>query len=134
MGGNRKKRVLDRLNVCLQESNGSTEQALYKRMVTFAEDDPAVLSRDYSVHLSKMLSENYAFISTTFILDIWASEHCDITVLPVKLTGLEYYSVLLPKDSALTGQINDVYVLLSGRTIVSVSLNFTLSVCRKQGV
>ena len=99
---------------------------MYKRMVTFAEDDPDVLSRDLDVHLSKVLSENYAFISTTSILDIWASEHCEITVLPVKLTGLEYYSIMLPKDSVITGEINDVYVLLADSAVVSKSLSFSL--------
>ena len=80
-------------------------------MITFAETDPDVFTRDLGVHLSRVLSENYAFLGATFILDDWASEHCEITVLPVKLTGLEYSSIFLPKDSSITSEINDVYVL-----------------------
>ena len=81
---------------------------MYRRMMTFAKDDPGVLSRDFGVHLSKVLSENYAFLGTSSVLDIWTSEHCEITVLPVRLTGLEHYSIFLPKDSPISAEINDV--------------------------
>ena len=94
----------------MQESNSSTEQELYKRMMTFAEDDPEVLSRDFNVHLSKVLLEKYAFFTESAILDIWTSEHCEITMLPVKLTGLEHYSFMLPKDSIITSELNNLYV------------------------
>ena len=89
-------------------------------MMTFAETDPDVFSGDLGVHLSKVLSENYAFLGSTFTLDIWASEHCEISVLPVKLTGLEYSSIFLPKDSSITSEINDVYVLPARDISVSI--------------
>ena len=119
------------LNVCLQDSNKSTEQELYKRMMAFAKDDPDVVSRDLDVHLSKVLSEKYAFLGPSSVLDKWAAEHCEITVLPVKLTGLEYFSVFLPKDSVITGDVNDVYVLPASCISVFVYLSFCLllSVC-----
>ena len=79
----------------------------------FAQDDPDILSQDLNVHLFKMLSENYAFIGDSPYIKLWAAEHCDIAMLPVKLTGLEYYSILLTKDSQLTSDINDVYVFLN---------------------
>ena len=106
---------INQLNFCLQESNKSTDQELYKRMMAFAKDDPDVVSRDLDVHLSKVLLEKYAFLGSNFVLDKWAAEHCEITVLPVKLTGLEYFSIFLPKDSVITSEINDVYVLPSNR-------------------
>ena len=81
-------------------------------MMTFASNDPDVLSRDLSVHLSKVLSDKYAFFADSPFLEVWAAQHCDLTVLPVKLTGLEYYSIFLPKDSIITGELNAVYVLL----------------------
>ena len=96
------------VHICVQESNSSTEQEMYQRMMAFAEDDPTVLSFDYSVHLSKVLSENYAFVSDSLTLEIWAAEHCEITVLPVRLTGLEYYSIMLPEGSVITGAVNHV--------------------------
>ena len=108
-------RPVKQLNFCLQDSNKSTDQELYKRMMAFAKDEPDVVSRDFSVHMSKVLSEKYAFLGSSFILDTWAAEHCEITVLPVKLTGLEYLSIFLPKDSVITGEINDVYVLPANR-------------------
>ena len=122
---------VNQLNFCLQDSNKSTEQELYKRVMNFAKDDPDVVSRDLDVHLSKVLSEKYAFLGPSFALDKWAAEHCEITVLPVKLTGLEYFSVFLPKDSVITGEINDVYVLPASCISVFVYLSFCLllSVC-----
>ena len=119
------------LNFCLQDSNKSTEQELYKRMMAFAKDDPDVVSRDLDVHLSKVLSEKYAFLGPSSALDKWAAERCEITVLPVKLTGLEYFSVFLPKDSVITGEVNDVYVLPASCISVFVYLSFCLllSVC-----
>ena len=87
-------------------------------MMTFAEHDPEVFSHDYQVHITKVLSEKYAFIGDSTIVDTWPSEHCEITVLPVKLTGLEYYSILLPKDSVITAKINDVYDLHLNSSIV----------------
>ena len=89
-------------------------------MMAFAKADPDIFSRDLGVHLSKVLSENYAFLGSTFNLDIWASEHCEITVLPVKLTGLEYFSIFLPKGSSIRSEINDVYVLPARDISVSI--------------
>ena len=100
-------------NLCLQDSNNSVEQELYRRMMEFAQDDPNILSQDYNVHLSKMLSENYAYIGDSPFMELWAAEHCEIAMLPVKLTGLEYYSILLTKDSAFTADIDNVYVILN---------------------
>ena len=117
---------VNQLNVCLQDSNKITEQELYKRMMTFAKDDPDVVSRYHDVHLSKVLSEKYAFLGPSFALDKWAAERCEITVLPVKLTGLEYFSVFLPKDSVITGEVNDVYVLPASCISVFVYLSFCL--------
>ena len=79
----------------------------------FAQDDPDILSQDYNVHLSKMLSENYAYIGDSSFMELWAAEYCEITMLPVKLTGLEYISILLTKDSTFTADIDNVYVILN---------------------
>ena len=120
------------MNVCSQDSNSSSDHELYKRMTTFSLDDPEVLSRDPSVHLSKVLSDKYAFFTDSPILEVWAAQHCELTVLPVKLTGLEYYSIFLPKDSIITGELNAVYVLLlsSLLCLFCVSLSDPLSTCR----
>ena len=83
---------------------------MYKRMMTFAEDDPEVLSRDPNVHLSKILSENYAFFGDSPNLEIWVSDHCEITMVPVRLSGLEFYSIFLPRDSVMTEELSDVCV------------------------
>ena len=94
-------------------------------MMKFAEDDQNVLSQDHNVQLSKVLSENYAYIGDSPIIEIWAAEHCEITMLPVKLTGLDSYTFMMPKDSVITGAVDDVYVITS----LSLSLPVCLSVC-----
>ena len=96
-------------------------------MLEFAEADPDVLSRDYTVHLTKVLTESYAYIGDSPVVEIWAAEHCDITMLPVKLTGMEYYTILLPKDSVITGVVNKVYVILAASVCLTIRLSVSLT-------
>ena len=96
-------------------------------MLEFAEADPDVLSRDYTVHLTKVLTQSYAYIGDSPVVEIWAAEHCDVTMLPVKLTGMEYYSILLPKDSVITDVVNKVYVILAASVCLTICLFICLS-------
>ncbi|XP_070185906.1 glutamate receptor 1-like [Littorina saxatilis] len=91
-------------------------------MMTFAEDDPDVLSIDLNVHLNKVLEGNYAFYIDENLLHVWMSEHCEISSLVLNhdtAASAKTYNVFTPKDSALLRRIDDVLLRLEASGVLS---------------
>ncbi|XP_070175550.1 glutamate receptor ionotropic, delta-1-like [Littorina saxatilis] len=108
-----------KLQTTLRESPNPIEQQIYQGIMTFAQDDPDVLSFDPNVHFSKVLSENYAYVDHGPMMETLASEHCDVEVLPLMITGWEYFTFFLQKDSPLRVEINSVFLRLQDSGVLS---------------
>ena len=75
-----------------------------------------VLSSNHSLHLEKLQTEKYAYITDVTSAEYFLSEHCGYTIAPEQFRPGEY-SVGLPLNSAYKDEVTEVYVL------VNVSLN-----------
>ncbi|KAK7476133.1 hypothetical protein BaRGS_00032626 [Batillaria attramentaria] len=92
----------------LRQSTDKVHQAVYRGLFRFAQDDPDVLSFDVNVHLSKVLTERYAFIGESITLRKWAADRCDVTLVSAEINGLQSYNIFTPKQSTLTKRMENV--------------------------
>ncbi|XP_046564372.1 glutamate receptor ionotropic, kainate glr-3-like [Haliotis rubra] len=63
--------------------------------------DPSVLSVDLNVHLDKVNTGHYAFITNTLTLKNWKVKNCDLRMLSDTFYPL-MFAMVLPKNSSLT--------------------------------
>ncbi|XP_070185893.1 glutamate receptor ionotropic, kainate 2-like [Littorina saxatilis] len=108
------------LNV--RTSNDPVKRTFYSKMMTFAEDDPDVLSIDLEVQLKKVLEGNYAFYIDETTLRTWTAEHCEISSFVLHddaAASAKTYNVFTPKDSPLTPRIDDVLLRLEASGVLS---------------
>ena len=80
-------------------------QALYQGLMTFAQDDPDVLSHDPEVHLAKVLEGHYAFLSDSVTVDLWEREHCEVTGVLENFFGQYLYAFHTQRNSSLTAPL-----------------------------
>ena len=74
--------------------------------MTFAEDDPEVVSPDLEVHLSKVLGGHYAFLADSVTADLWQSEHCEVLGLLENAFGDNMYAFHTQKNSTYTTSLS----------------------------
>ena len=85
------------------------KRTIYQKMMKFAEGDPDVISLDPEVHLKNVLTGSYAFFGEGAALELWASRHCQIMVIPDNIYGnTRSYNVFTPKNSLLVRKIDTV--------------------------
>ena len=70
--------------------------------MTFAKDDPEVLSPDPKVHQSKVLQGQYAFIIDSVAMDLWEGEHCELLGLLDNVLGETMWAFHTQKNSSIT--------------------------------
>ena len=90
----------------VQEFNSSVNQAVYRGILAFAEDDPNVLHTQLPVHKQKVLTKQYAFIGDSVGISMWAAEICDLFVFPEPVVSLESNVIFTPKNSSITRRLN----------------------------
>ena len=73
----------------------------------FAQDDPEVLSLDTEVHLSRVLTERYAYIGEGGLLQTWARNHCDVTLLPDRVVSFDTFHIYTQKNSSHLRQLDE---------------------------
>ncbi|KAK7475656.1 hypothetical protein BaRGS_00033082 [Batillaria attramentaria] len=95
----------------LRQSNDSVLKSVYRGMLTFAQDDPEVFSLDRDVHLSKILSSRYAFITEGFS-EAMLAEKDRLTYFAVPEFGSKMYSIFTQKNSTLTWRLDKVLLRL----------------------
>ena len=81
-------------------------QRVYRGLMTFATDDPEVLSHDPEVHLTKVLEGNYAFLVDSVKVNLWEQEHCEILGLLEGVIGKELFAFHFQKNSSLTAPLS----------------------------
>ena len=74
--------------------------------MTFAKDDPDVLSGDPDVHLSKVLMGHYAYIIDTTTVGVWQAEHCEVLRLMDGVLGMSLLVFYTQRNSSLTAPID----------------------------
>ncbi|XP_070187889.1 probable glutamate receptor [Littorina saxatilis] len=103
-------------------SNDPTKRMFYSKMMTFAEDDPDVLSIDPEVHLGNVLAGHYAFYIDQITLQRWTADLCEMSSLVIHddtSASAKTYNVYTPKESALTRRIDIVLLRLEASGVLS---------------
>ena len=73
----------------------------------FAQTDPSVLSRDFKVHLEKVLKGKYAYFSGNSLrFEALAANHCDVTTIPESYM-IVAFGFYLQKGSPYTRHFSD---------------------------
>ena len=81
-------------------------QAAYQGLMSFAQDDPEVLSYDLEVHLAKVLEGRYAFFTDSVTVGLWEGEHCEVVGLLEKVLGESLWAFHTQKNSSLTAPLS----------------------------
>ncbi|XP_046544297.1 glutamate receptor ionotropic, delta-1-like [Haliotis rubra] len=68
--------------------------------------DSSTFERNVTIQIKKVLDENYAFMSDTSELDVFARAFCDLYILEETFEPMQY-SLVLPQDSPLTDMFSE---------------------------
>ncbi|XP_071081216.1 probable glutamate receptor [Haliotis cracherodii] len=89
------------LQETLETSNDSKLMGLWEKIAASKDLDNDILNHNPSVHLKKVMTENYAFLNDILELEVFMKTLCDVYILKEQFVP-QQYSLLLPKDSPLT--------------------------------
>ncbi|XP_046381328.2 glutamate receptor ionotropic, delta-2-like [Haliotis rufescens] len=89
------------LHRTIETSNDSKLIGLWERIVASKDADNDIFNHNISVHMKKVMTENYAFLNDVFELEVYVKTLCDVYILKEQFLP-QQYSLLLQQGSPLT--------------------------------
>lgn len=96
---------LNPIALLFQNANISQYQQVWEGIEARLVSDPSVLSVDLNVHLHKVNTGRYAFITNTLTLGNWRVKNCDLHMISDTFYPL-IFAMVLPPNSSLTSMLS----------------------------
>ncbi|XP_067682646.1 glutamate receptor ionotropic, delta-1-like [Haliotis asinina] len=103
----------------IANSNQSDFQKLWQGMRSFSESDPDVLAPSSSIHKKKVEAGNYVFFSDRSVMEIWAQENCQLTLLDETFRQITY-GMGLPNNSPYRAMFSKVLMKFEKAGLLSL--------------
>ncbi|XP_046572371.1 glutamate receptor ionotropic, delta-1-like [Haliotis rubra] len=103
----------------IANSNQSDFQKLWQGISTFSESDPDVLAPSSNIHKKKVEAGNYVFFSDRSVMEIWAQENCQLTLLEETFRQMTY-GMGLPNNSPYRDMFSKVLMKFEKAGLLSL--------------